>query len=97
MQKLALALAFLLGLVTLVASQAPPPVPALPDAPRITSYSIAASTCACSVGFAIYGDGTAGARIVEILVNGPAPAAPTSRPDGHGQPVQPVLAAGAPV
>lgn len=43
----------------LAVAQAPPPVPALPDAERRTSYVLAASTCpACSVGFALYGDGT---------------------------------------
>ena len=29
-------------------AQAPPPVPALPDAQRLTSYNLTASTCACS-------------------------------------------------
>lgn len=36
----------------------PAPVPALPDTTRITTVSLASSTCACSVGFALYGDGT---------------------------------------
>lgn len=42
---------------TLAAAQAPSPVPALPDAPRITQYSISGTACACAVNFALYGDG----------------------------------------
>jgi hypothetical protein len=56
--RILLALLFALGLSTLVGAQAPPPVPALPDAPRLTTYSLSGSTCACAVGFQIYGDGT---------------------------------------
>jgi hypothetical protein len=47
----------LLGLTPAVA-QAPPAVPALPDTTRLTAYSITATKCVCSVGFALYGDGT---------------------------------------
>jgi len=70
MQKLALTLAFLMGLVTLAVAQAPPPVPALPDAQRLTSYSLSSSTCACSVGFQIYGDGTDVDQWIDVFVNG---------------------------
>jgi hypothetical protein len=69
MQKLALTLAFLVGLVTLAVGQAPPPVPALPDAQRLTSYTLTASTCSCSVGFAIYGDGADVDAWVQVFIN----------------------------
>ncbi|HEY1432261.1 MAG TPA: hypothetical protein VGF39_11650 [Stellaceae bacterium] len=72
MRKIALALFALLGLTVLVAAQAPPPVPALPDAARLTSYSLSASTCTCSVGFAIYGDATDVDAWVQVFVNGVA-------------------------
>jgi hypothetical protein len=58
MKDLAAAFALLASLIAPAAAQAPPPVPALPDAPRLTQYSVSASTCACSVGFALYADGT---------------------------------------
>lgn len=51
-------------------AQAPPPVPALPDTERRTSYSIRASTCACAVGFQLYGDSTDYANWIEVFVNG---------------------------
>jgi hypothetical protein len=51
-------------------AQAPPPVPGLPDAERRTSYSLSASTCSCSVGFQIYGDGTDYQNWVEVYING---------------------------
>ena len=51
-------------------AQAPPPVPALPDAPRITSYSLSAQTCACAVGFALYGDQTDYQDWVQVWLNG---------------------------
>lgn len=53
-------------------AQAPPPVPALPDAARINTYSISASTCACSVGFAIYGDGTDVDDWIQVFVGSTA-------------------------
>jgi hypothetical protein len=49
---------------------APPPVPALPDTQRQTSYSITASTCACAVGFQLFGDSTDVANWLEVFVNG---------------------------
>lgn len=55
MRKLILALSLW---CTVALGQSPPPVPALPDASRITPYTLAASTCACSVGFGIYADNT---------------------------------------
>lgn len=48
----------------------PPPVPALPDTERRTSYSLSASTCACSVGFALYGDSTDYQNWLEVFING---------------------------
>jgi len=51
-------------------AQAPPPVPALPDIERRTSYSVTSSTCACSVGFALYGDSTDYQNWVEVYLNG---------------------------
>jgi hypothetical protein len=49
---------------------APPPVPALPDAPRLTSFNLTAGTCACSVGFALYGDGTDVDNWIDVFING---------------------------
>jgi hypothetical protein len=57
LRRILLAASFVLGLSPALA-QVPPPVPALPDTQRLTTYSISASTCACAVGFALYGDGT---------------------------------------
>src|ERR1700722_19847404 len=34
----------------------PAPVPGLPDTERRTAYSISATQCGCSVGFALFGD-----------------------------------------
>lgn len=56
MRKYLAALFLALSLVPAFAQ--PPPVPALPDTPRIASYSLSASVCTCSVGFALYGDST---------------------------------------
>lgn len=64
-----LAAALVAGLVPAVA-QVPPPVPALPDSPRLTTYSITASTCACAVGFQLYGDSTDVQNWLEVWVNG---------------------------
>lgn len=51
-------------------AQVPPPVPALPDTERRTTYVIAASTCACNVNFALYGDSTDVTNWIEVFVNG---------------------------
>src|SRR5262245_33549898 len=49
---------------------APPPVPPLPDAPRITTYVIAAQTGPFDVGFAIYGDSTDYDNWLEVWLDG---------------------------
>lgn len=48
----------------------PPPVPGLPDAPRQTTYTISGSTCACAVGFQLYGDSTDYSAWIEVWLNG---------------------------
>ena len=67
-----LAAALLLIPATLTLAQAPPPVPALPDTARTTSYSISGTTCACSVGFALYQDGTDIDNWIQVYLNGTA-------------------------
>ena len=59
----------LFGLAPAVA-QAPPAVPALPDTARLTSYSLSGTTCACSVGFALYGDGNDVDNWLTVWING---------------------------
>jgi hypothetical protein len=59
----------LLGSISASFAQ-PAPVPALPDAERRTSYSISASTCACSIGFALFGDSNDYWNWLEVFVNG---------------------------
>jgi hypothetical protein len=49
---------------------APPPVPALPDTERRTTYSITAQTGPFAVNFAIYGDSTDFANWIEVWING---------------------------
>lgn len=51
-------------------AQAPPPVPALPDQERRTSYSLSGTTCACSVGFALFGSGSDVDQWIEVWVAG---------------------------
>jgi hypothetical protein len=64
-------LAFLLAIsITPALAQAPPPVPALPDAERRTQYTISGTTCACAVGFQIYGDGVDFQSWIEVWLNG---------------------------
>lgn len=58
MRTTARALALILGLTCSAAAQAPPPVPALPDVSRVNTFVLSGTTCACSVGFNLYGDGT---------------------------------------
>jgi hypothetical protein len=64
--------AFFAGLFasSMAFAQAPPPVPALPDTQRQTTYSITSSTCACAVGFQIYGDQTDVDNWIKVLLNG---------------------------
>jgi hypothetical protein len=50
-------------------AQAPPPVPALPDTQRQTTYNITSSTCACAVGFQLYGDSTDVDNWIFVLFN----------------------------
>lgn len=73
LQRTLLAIGLLAGLLSPLAgafAQAPPPVPALPDTERRTSYSITSSTCACAVNFAIYGDSTDVDEWIEVWING---------------------------
>jgi hypothetical protein len=69
LRRLILAAALIAGIIPAMA-QVPPPVPGLPDTERRTSYSLTASTCACSVGFQLYGDSTDYQDWVEVFVNG---------------------------
>lgn len=64
-----LAIGFLAFLAPAIA-QAPPPVPALPDTQRLTTYTITSSTCACAVGFQIYGDNNDYGNWIEVWLNG---------------------------
>lgn len=57
-------------LVTLVAPAFAQMVPALPDTERRTTYSGNNSTCACAIGFQIYGDGTDVDNWIQVWVNG---------------------------
>jgi len=68
-RRLILAACLMAGLTPAFA-QAPAPVPALPDTERRTSYSISGTTCACAVGFALYGDSTDYQNWVEVWING---------------------------
>ena len=70
MSTLRLAFIAFFAWVGLALAQAPPPVPALPDTPRITSYSLSASNCDCAVNFALYGDSTDYWDWVEVWING---------------------------
>jgi hypothetical protein len=69
--RLSIAALFALGLSPAFA-QAPPVVPALPDTPRLTSYTIAGTTCACAVNFALYGNANLAdyQDWVEVFLNG---------------------------
>jgi hypothetical protein len=64
-----LAIVLIAGIAPAIAA-APPPVPALPDTERRTSYSITASTCACAVNMALYGDSTDYQNWIEVWING---------------------------
>lgn len=60
----------LLGSIASSFAQLPPPVPALPDAERRTSYSISASQCSCAIGFQLFGDAADYQNWLEVFVNG---------------------------
>jgi hypothetical protein len=49
---------------------APPPVPVLPDAPRVTPYAPVAATGPFNVGFAIYGDSSDYTSWISVTLNG---------------------------
>lgn len=68
-RKFVLAALFALSVAPSFA-QAPPPVPALPDTERRTSYSITSTTCTCAVNFALYGDATDYQNWIEVFLNG---------------------------
>jgi len=71
MRRFVLALSFLLSVPTLtVHGQAPPPVPALPDTERRTTYNVTATQCNCPVQFGIYGDGTDYQNWIQVWLNG---------------------------
>jgi hypothetical protein len=66
-------LAFVLtAWATTAFAQAPPPVPALPDTDRVTTYSLSGTTCACAVNFALYGDSTDYQNWLTVYLNGVA-------------------------
>lgn len=69
-RRLILAALLALSLAPAFGQSAPPPVPALPDTERRTSYSISATTCACAVNFALYGDSTDVDAWIEVWING---------------------------
>lgn len=69
LRRLILAFTLMAGLAPAFA-QVSPPVPALPDTERRTSYTISNSTCACAVGFQLYGDSTDYANWIEVWING---------------------------
>lgn len=71
LRKTILAAALMAGIAPVMA-QVPPPVPALPDAERRTTYTISGSNCACSVGFALYGDNTDYQNWVQVYIDGVA-------------------------
>lgn len=68
-RRLILAFALMAGLSPAIA-QVPAPVPALPDTERRTTYAVPGTTCACSVGFALFGDGVDFQNWVEVWLNG---------------------------
>lgn len=70
MKCLLLAALLALGLSPAFA-QAPPPVPALPDTPRQTTYTlVGGQTCACAVGFQLYGDNNDVDAWIHVFLNG---------------------------
>jgi hypothetical protein len=71
LRRILFAAALMVGLAPAISFAAPPPpVPALPDTERRTSYSVSGTTCACAVNFAIYGDSTDVDNWIQVWVNG---------------------------
>jgi hypothetical protein len=68
-RRLILAAALIAGFSPAIA-QVPPPIPALPDTIRQTSYSLTGSTCLCFVNFQLYGDGTDYQNWLQVWING---------------------------
>ena len=68
-RRLIIALALSAGIAPAIA-QVPPPIPALPDTERRTTYSLSNSNCSCAVGFQLYGDSTDVGNWMEVFVNG---------------------------
>lgn len=68
-RRLILAAVLMAGLNPAIA-QVPPPVPALPDTERRTTYSLSGTTCICNVNFALYGDSTDYANWLTVWING---------------------------
>lgn len=64
------AAALLAAFVPVARAQTPPPVPALPDTERRSSFNLTASQCNCSVGFQLYGDNTDYQNWVQVYLNG---------------------------
>jgi hypothetical protein len=78
LHRLIVALALLAGIAPAFA-QAPPPVPALPDTERRTSFSLNAQTGPFSVGFALYGDSTDYAEWLQVWLCTSATLTPCSQ------------------
>lgn len=71
LRRILIAAALTFGALTHAAHSAPPPpVPALPDTARITTYTPTASTGPFDVGFQLYGDSTDYGNWVEVWLNG---------------------------
>lgn len=66
LRRLVLASLLFIGLGATGFAQVPPPVPALPDTARLTTYSPSASTGPFNVNFAIFGDSTDYGNWVEV-------------------------------
>jgi hypothetical protein len=71
-RRLAAFLAACVVYISAAFGQAPPPVPPLPDAPRINQQTLSGSTCGCAVNFAIYGDNTDIDNWLQVFINNTA-------------------------
>ena len=71
----------LAGACTNALAQAPAQVLALPDSPRLTTYSISSSTCSCSVGFQLFGEGSDVDNWIQVFIG---PVAYPSTDTMHG-------------